>query len=106
MSTLNRPYCGSVGRAVAFDIRGPRFHSSHRQNFIENLFIINCIEKTKINKKEADNGPLLKKDTKAVSALLVLGYAAHSCLTVGPIHLFISFLPKSFMVNLITSIRS
>ena len=24
--------CGSVGRAVAFDTRGPRFDSSHRQN--------------------------------------------------------------------------
>ena len=44
----------------AFDTRGPRFDSSHRQNFIEHLFIINCIEKTKINKKEAGNGPLLK----------------------------------------------
>ena len=43
--------CGSVGRAVAFDTRGPRFDSSQRQNFIEHLFIINCIEKMKINKK-------------------------------------------------------
>ena len=43
--------CGSVGRAVALDIRGPRFDSSHLQNFIEHLFIINCIEKTKLNKK-------------------------------------------------------
>ena len=43
--------CGSVGGAVAFDTRGPRFDSSHRQNFIEHLFIVNCIEKTKINKK-------------------------------------------------------
>ena len=47
--------CGSVGRAVAFDTRGPRFDTSHRQNFIEHLFVnlfnINCIEKTKINKK-------------------------------------------------------
>ena len=41
--------CGSVGRAVAFDSRGPWFDSSHRQNLIEhlsvnlfaNLFIIN-----------------------------------------------------------------
>ena len=39
--------CGSVGRAVAFHFRGPRFDSSHQQNFIEHLFIINCIEKTK-----------------------------------------------------------
>ena len=43
--------CGSVGRAVAFDTRGPRFDSSHRQNFIEHLFNINCVEKMKINKK-------------------------------------------------------
>ena len=39
--------CGSVGRAVAFNTRGPRFDSSHWQNFIEHLFIINCVEKTK-----------------------------------------------------------
>ena len=41
--------CGAVGRAVAFKTRGPRFDSSHRQNFIGHLFIINCIERTKIN---------------------------------------------------------
>ena len=51
ISTKMGSGCGSVGRAVAFDTRGPRFDSSHRQNFIEHLFIINCIEKTKINKK-------------------------------------------------------
>ena len=43
--------CGSVGGAVALDTRGPRFDSSHQQNFIEYLFIINCFERTKINKK-------------------------------------------------------
>ena len=58
--------CGSVGRAVAFNTRGLRFDSSHRQNFIEHLFIINCIEKTKINKKEAGNGPLLEKKVSLV----------------------------------------
>ena len=49
--------CGSVGR-------GPRFDSSHRQNFIEHLFvnlrIINCIEKTKINKKRLGMAHFLK----------------------------------------------
>ena len=50
-----------VGRAVDFDTRGPRFDSSHRQNFIEHLFIINCIEKTKINKKRPGMAHLLKK---------------------------------------------
>ena len=30
--------CGSVGRAVASDSRGPRFESSHRQKFILNVY--------------------------------------------------------------------
>ena len=42
--------CGSLGRAVASYSRGPWFESSYRQN-------VNCIEKTKINEKEARNGP-------------------------------------------------
>ena len=37
--------CGSVGRAVAFDTRGPWFDSSRRQNFIEHLFIIKCLKR-------------------------------------------------------------
>ena len=53
--------CGSVGRAVACNTRGLRFDSSHRQNFIEHLFIINCIEKTKINKKRPGMAHFLKK---------------------------------------------
>ena len=48
--------CGSVGRAVASDTRGPRFKFSHRQKFIEHLFTVSCVEKTKIKKKEAGNG--------------------------------------------------
>ena len=45
--------CGSVGRAVASIARGPRFESSHQQTFRTdiNLSTVNCIEKTKINKK-------------------------------------------------------
>ena len=34
--------CGSVGRAVAPDTRGPRFESSHQQNFIMNMLNVNC----------------------------------------------------------------
>ena len=37
--------CGSAGRAVASNSRGPRFESSFRQTFT-----VNCIEKTKIKK--------------------------------------------------------
>ena len=45
--------CGSVGRAVASDPRGPRFEFSHWQTFKSKiyLFTVNCIEKTKIKKK-------------------------------------------------------
>ena len=41
-----------VGKAVIFNTRGPRFESSLWVNFyIECLPIVNCIEKTKTNKK-------------------------------------------------------
>ena len=51
--------CGSVGRAVASDYRGPRFSSSHGQNFTLNIYcplyrIDNNIEKV------AENCPFLK----------------------------------------------
>ena len=59
--------CGSVGRAVCFDTRGPQFDSSHWQIYIEHLFlylfIINCIKKTKINKKGPRLAHFLKKKT-------------------------------------------
>ena len=54
--------CGSVGRAVASNTRGPRFESSHQQIYIEHLFTINCIEKTKINKKRPGMAHFKKKD--------------------------------------------
>ena len=40
---------GSVGRAIASHTRDPRFESSHRQDFIMNIFV----EKTKIKKKRS-----------------------------------------------------
>ena len=48
--------CGSIGRAVAYDTRGPQFESNHRQ--ILCVHSVNCIEKTKINRKEAGSGPI------------------------------------------------
>ena len=57
--------CGSGGKAIAFDTRGLQFDSSHQQNFTEHLFvyffIINCIEKTKINKKRPGMDHFFKK---------------------------------------------
>ena len=43
--------CVSVGSTVCSDTRGPRFESSHGQNFNICLPTVNCIEKTKITKK-------------------------------------------------------
>ena len=40
--------CGSGGRVVTADSRGPRVESSQQQNFILN---VNCIENTKLKKK-------------------------------------------------------
>ena len=48
-----------VGRAVASKSIGPQFESSHRQTLYY-LYTVNCIEMTKIKKKEAGNGPFKK----------------------------------------------
>ena len=50
---------GSIGRAVASDIRDPRLESRHRQNFIYQLY--NGKDENK--EKEAGNGPSLKKES-------------------------------------------
>ena len=56
--------CGSVGRAVASNTRGPRFESSHRQKFIYilNICLLSTVYWKDENKeKEAENGPFFKK---------------------------------------------
>ena len=58
--------CGSVGRAVATDTRGPRIESSHWQK-ITNIYLtfVNCqlcIEKTKIKKKRPGLDYFFKKN--------------------------------------------
>ena len=42
--------CGSVGRKVTCDTRGPRFQSSHRQILLKTYLLL-TVEKTKIKKK-------------------------------------------------------
>ena len=57
--------CGSVGRAVASDTRGPLIESSHRQKIcLYSTFVYCqlCIAKTKIKGKEAGDGPFFKKN--------------------------------------------
>ena len=52
--------CGTVCSAVASDNRGPGFESSHRQLLLNNYYKL-FVEKTKINEKEAENGPFKKR---------------------------------------------
>ena len=63
--------CGSVGRAVASDTRGPRFESSHQQN-LHYLYTVNSIEKTKISKIAAEYGPF--KKVLGVSFLILTAF--------------------------------
>ena len=56
--------CGSVGRAVASDTRGPRFESSHRQkfNYLLNICLLSTVYWKDENKeKRGREWPILKK---------------------------------------------
>ena len=56
--------CGSVGRVVASDTRGPRFESSHWQKlFILNICVLStvCIEKDENKEKRPGMAHFLKK---------------------------------------------
>ena len=66
--------CGSVGRAVASDTRGPRFESSHQRIFIKNIYlhIVNCVKKTKIKIKRPGMAHLKTK-------VFALASVAFSC---------------------------
>ena len=49
--------CGAVGRAVAYDTRGPRFESSHRQLLLNIYLLLTVCRKDENKEKEAGNGP-------------------------------------------------
>ena len=51
--------CGSVGRTVASDSRGPRFVSSHQQKFICNIYC-QVYLKDENKEKEVRNGQFLR----------------------------------------------
>ena len=57
-------WCGSVGRAVASESRGPRFESSHRQkfNYLLNICLLSTVYwKDENKKKRGREWPILKK---------------------------------------------
>ena len=53
--------CGAVGRAVAYDTRGPGFESSHRQLLLNIYLLLTVCRKDENKEKEAENGPFFKK---------------------------------------------
>ena len=63
------PGCGSVGRAVASHTQGS--NPDIVEFLSEHLSTLSCIKNTKIKKKEAENGPLLKTLTTVTNQFLV-----------------------------------
>ena len=86
-SMLKGSGCGSVGKAVASDNRGPRFKPSHRRSFYWALLIVSCVEKTKIKKKRPGmahfkkNCPLGLNLTRIHNRLLIYN---HPCCSSRP----------------------
>ena len=48
--------CGSVGRAVVSNSRGPQLESNHQQKFIPNIYC-QLYWKDENKEKDAENGP-------------------------------------------------
>ena len=61
--------CGSVGRAVASNSRGPQFKSSHWQHFKFNIYC-QLYLKNENKEKEAGNGALKKTNLNSIYFLL------------------------------------
>ena len=59
--------CGTVGRAVAYDTRGPGFESSHRQLLLNIYLLLTVCRKDENKEKEAGNGPSFKKTKYLIS---------------------------------------
>ena len=52
--------CGSVGRAVTSDTKGPLFKCSHLLNFIPNMYLQLTVELDDHEEKQAVNGLFIK----------------------------------------------
>ena len=55
--------CGPVGRAVAYDSRGPGFESSHRQLLL-NIYLLLTVYRKDENKEKRPGMAHLKKQKK------------------------------------------
>ena len=83
---------GLVGRVVASNTRGPRFESSHWRKILwNNLFIVNCLQKTK-KEKEARNNSCFNNDNSNNKDDHNNNYALnHQCLKYKIIRTLLSF---------------
>ena len=63
-------WCGSVGRAVTSNTRDLGLNPVIGKIYIEHLFIVNCIEKTKIKKKRLGMAHFFKKRILKITAVL------------------------------------
>ena len=61
-----------LAKMVSFDTRGAQFEPSHQLFYIEHVFSVNCMEKTKIKKREAGKGPFKTNLIKLPSRSLLL----------------------------------
>ena len=83
---------GSAGNAVASDIRGPQFESSHQQNYIEQCLLSTILKRRK-QRKRGWNGPFLRTRTEGevwlTSCLFCLDSAALLKLNEQQFYLFV-----------------
>ena len=63
--------CGAVGRAVAYDTRGPRFESSHRQLLLNIYLLLTVCRKDENKEKRPGMAHLLKKTKKNYTAVVL-----------------------------------
>ena len=75
--------CGSVGRAVAADTKGPWFQTSPRQLLVNHFFPITVVEKTKIKEKRPGMGYYYKKQSILWKLSIFVQFFAR-CVKVGP----------------------
>ena len=68
--------CGSVGREVTSNTRGPQFEYRHRQNLLMNTFTVNCW-KDENKENEVGNGPIVKNIYKNFVCFKYIYFISH-----------------------------
>ena len=61
INVIGQWLCSSVGRAVAYNTRDPRFESRHRQNLLNICLLSTVCRKDENKEKEAGKDPFKKQ---------------------------------------------